>query len=114
MAYTSNDKIRSGGIWSFLQNGGNQIIGFLLGIVLARVLMPEDFGMVAMVMVFIGFAGFLQQFGFNAALIQNQDVDSRDYSTVFWFNALAGLVLFALFFVGSPVVGNIYDNPELN
>ncbi|MFW5983025.1 MAG: MOP flippase family protein [bacterium] len=114
MPYTSNDKIRSGGIWSFLQNGGNQIIGFLLGIVLARVLMPEDFGMVAMVMVFIGFAGFLQQFGFNAALIQNQDVDNRDYSTVFWFNAFAGLVLFAVFFVGSPLVGNIYDNPELN
>src|SRR6056297_973263 len=114
MAYTSNDKIRSGGIWSFLQNGGNQIIGFLLGIVLARLLMPEDFGMVAMVMVFIGFAGFLQQFGFNAALIQNQEVDSRDYATVFWFNTFAGLILFTLFFVGAPLVGNIYDNPELN
>ncbi len=114
MAYTPNDKIRSGGIWSFLQNGGNQIIGFLLGIVLARLLMPEDFGMMAMVMVFIGFAGFLQQFGFNQALIQNQEVDTKDYSTVFWFNTAAGIVLFALFFFGSEIVARIYDNATLD
>lgn len=114
MAYTSNDKIRSGGIWSFLQNGGNQIIGFFLGIILARVLSPEDFGMMAMVMVFIGFAGFLQQFGFNQALIQNQEVDTTDYSTVFWFNTVAGIVLFTLFFCGSEVVARIYDNATLN
>ncbi|MGD9991917.1 MAG: lipopolysaccharide biosynthesis protein [Salinivirgaceae bacterium] len=114
MAYTSNDKIRSGGIWSFVQNGGNQIIGFLLGIVLARLLMPEDFGMMAMVMVFIGFAGFLQQFGFNQALIQNQKVDTTDYSTVFWFNTGTGIILFGLFFFGSEVVARIYDNGTLD
>ncbi|MDD4149132.1 MAG: MOP flippase family protein [Bacteroidales bacterium] len=114
MNYTSNNKIRSGGIWSFLQNGGNHIIGFLLGIILARILSPEDFGMVAMVMVFIGFAGFLQQFGFNEALIQSQNVNTNDYSTVFWFNTFAGSILFVLFFWGSPLIGQIYDKPEFN
>ncbi len=114
MKYTENSKIRSGGIWSFLQNGGNHIIGFLFGIVLARILSPEDFGMVAMVMVFIGFAGFLQEFGFNAALIQNQQVDTKDYSTVFWFNTLVGIMLFFVFFFGSRVMGRIYGNADLS
>lgn len=113
MESNTNKKIRSGGIWSLFQNGGNQIIGFLLGIVLARVLIPEDFGKVAMIMVFIGFASFLQNFGFGEALIQLQKVNPIDYSTVFWFNVFTGVILFGLFFFGSSVIGIIYANNEL-
>ena len=77
------DKVISSLIWKFLEKSGTQGIQFILQIILARLLLPEDYGVVAIVTVFITIANVFVQSGFNTALIQKKTVDDTDYSSVF-------------------------------
>ena len=78
-----------GAFWSFSERFGQQGIQFFISVILARLLEPKDFGVLGMIMIFSALAQSVADSGFGMALIQKQDADPTDESTVFWFNLVA-------------------------
>ncbi len=103
----------SGISWLTFGQMTKHALQFVLGIILARLLTPHEFGLVGLVMVFIGFAGLFSELGFGAALIQRKEIDERHWSSVFWVNIAAGFALTGLFMAIAPLVGQFYDEPIL-
>lgn len=99
--------------WNMVGKFSNQGIGFVISIFLARLLVPEDFGMLAMVNVVIGLAAVLVDMGLGSALIQRQNVKEEHYGSVFYFNVAVGTTLFLLFFLSSGLVAQFYERPDL-
>lgn len=107
------EKMINGLIWNVLTNGINQILIIGTAIFLSRILAPEDFGLLGMVIVFTSFAGLFSELGFGAALIQQKNTSDETYTSVFWLNLGLG-ILFTLFFVGlAPVLSVFYEEPRL-
>lgn len=100
-------------IWKFLERSGTQIVQFVVSIVLARLLSPEDFGVIALVMIFIQIANIFIKSGFNSALIQKKNADSLDFSSVFWGSLIVTIILYALLFFISPFIADYYERPIL-
>lgn len=100
-------------LWSFIQRSGSLVIGFVANIVLARLLDPEDFGCIAIILVFTTFADIFIDSGLNGALIQKKNVTKKDVSTVFTFNLSISICLFVLFFFAAPAVGRFVGIPNL-
>lgn len=107
------NKTIKGVIWSFVSNGGRQISQFVFTAILARLLSPDDFGLLGMMTVFTQFAIIFCQLGLVPALIQKQDVEERHLSTAFWVNVLFGVVLTVIFILGAPLIAAFYDQPAL-
>ncbi|MBO6517692.1 MAG: lipopolysaccharide biosynthesis protein [Bacteroidia bacterium] len=99
--------------WTLGTNFTGLVINLVLGVWLARILGPDSYGLVGMVLVITGFAKLLQDFGFGEAIIQKQDLRQEDYSSVFWFNMLVSLVLSLATFLCAPLIASFYDRPEL-
>lgn len=99
--------------WDLLGNYGGQIIGFVISIFLARLLTPEDFGLVGMSMVFIAVLHVFRDFGLASALIQNKENNSLTYSSVFYINLLAGVILTLLLYFLAPLIGAFYENDSI-
>lgn len=102
-----------GFIWSFLQQFSTQLITFVVQVVLARILLPEEFGLIGMLTVFIGIGTALYEGGMTSSLIRASKADSRDYSTVFFFNLGISLFVYALFFFLAPYIALFYRQPIL-
>ena len=85
-----------------------QGVGFVVSIVLARLLAPEEFGLLAIITVFINLASVFLDFGFSTALIQKQDVREEHFSAVFYLNVVMGLLLAAIVFFLAPLIGRFY------
>lgn len=100
-------------IWSVLDRVWAQGIGFLIGIVLARLLTPEDYGLVGISMVFIAFSNVFIEAGFSNALIRKLDRTNTDYSTAFHFNAIMGVVMYFVLFFCAPLIADYFDDKEL-
>lgn len=114
MAETSlKAKTLSGMIWSFIQRFGTMIISFVSNIVLARLLTPDDYGTIGMLMIFIAVANTFVDGGFGSALIQKKDPTKEDYSTIFWWNMFLSIVLYGVLFLCAPAVARFYDLPLL-
>lgn len=97
-------------IWKFLERIGTQGVQFVVAIVLARLLSPTDFGLIALVTVFIAIANVFVQSGLNTALIQKKNADNIDFSTVFYASlGLAGIIYGILFF-GAPLIAKFYND----
>lgn len=107
------EKTLGGLFWKFAERFGAQGISFIISIVLARILMPEEYGVVAIVTVLISLCNVFVNSGFGTALIQKKDADDMDFSTVFFFGFGLALVLYSLLFLGAPVVAKIYNNEVL-
>ena len=99
--------------WKFMERCGTSGVQFVTSIVLARLLLPEDFGLIALVMVFITLANVFVQSGFGTALIQKKDADNLDFSSVFYASLLIVTGLYAILFFAAPLVASFYDHPEL-
>ncbi|MCD8266010.1 MAG: lipopolysaccharide biosynthesis protein [Prevotellaceae bacterium] len=99
--------------WTGFERLGTQAIQFIVGIVIARVLMPSDFGIIGMLTIFIAIAQTFLDSGFANALIQKKDRTEVDYSTVFYFNIAISLVLYGLFYVSAPFIASFYNMPQL-
>lgn len=99
--------------WSLGSKFVSQAISVVFGIVLARLLVPEDFGLLAMVIVLMGFAGLLADVGLGSALVQKKDITDRHYSSVFWINNAVGLILMLGLGLSSTFVAEFYGRPEL-
>ena len=85
--------------WGLIQKCTMQPVQFLYGIILARLISPEEMGILGLTAIFFAIAGQLQQCGFGAALIRKQDRTNEDICTVFWFNVAMSLVLSSALFV---------------
>ena len=113
MASDLKTKTLSGMIWSFVQRFGTMAISFVSNIVLARLLTPDDYGTIGMLMIFIAVANTFVDGGFGSALIQKKEPTKEDYSTIFWWNMLLSVVLYGLLFLGAPAVARFYNLPLL-
>lgn len=90
------------------------LIQFFGNVILARLLSPEDYGIVAMVAIFIAISSLFIESGFGGSLIYYKDVGEKDYSTVFWFNFLMGIIIYLLLFSTSGLIANFYNVPRLS
>ena len=107
------EKVFSNLLWKLAERYGAQIVQFVVSIVLARLLMPEIYGTIALVMVFITILQVFVDSGFGSALIQKKDSDDLDFSTVFYFNIIFCLILYVLIFFLAPVIASFYENADL-
>lgn len=96
-------------IWTSIQRFGGLAIGFISNIVLARLLCPEDFGIVGLIMVFIGIADVLIDGGLGNALIQKKELSQDDISTVFTTNLLISLLLFGVIYISAPYISSYVE-----
>lgn len=100
-------------LWKLAERVGAQLVSFIVQIVLARILMPEAFGTIAIVNVVISLCNVFITNGLGTSLIQKKDADDLDFSTVFIFNAILSVVLYAILFAVTPVIARLYHNIEL-
>ncbi len=100
-------------VWDLLGRFLTQGSSFILTIILARLLAPEEFGIVAMAMAFISISNVFIDFGFSSALIQNQNNSSLTYSSVFYFNVFAGLIITSVIFLLAPFIGQFYHDESI-
>ena len=106
-------QVTSGVFWSGAGRVAQQVIQFGLSVILARLLSPGDYGLMAMVMVFTGFAGMLADAGFNTALVQKKDMTAAHVHTVFWITFASGVLLLAITFFIAPAMAGFYHAPAL-
>jgi teichuronic acid exporter len=106
-------KTISGIIWSSVDNFTTQGIVFVVGIVLARLLEPKEFGLIGMITIFIAVSEAFIKSGFSEALIRKKDCTQIDYSTVFFFNLTAGIILFSILFILAPEISSFFKEPLL-
>lgn len=104
-----NKKIATGMIWRFMERGGIQIVQFVIQIVLARILSADDYGILAILMVFIAFSNTLINNGLGNAIIQRKDVTEEDYNTVFYVQLLIAIICMGILFVAAPWIENYYS-----
>ncbi|HBX52978.1 MAG: hypothetical protein A2275_13305 [Bacteroidetes bacterium RIFOXYA12_FULL_35_11] len=107
------EQISSGIKWNFIGQISRQGINFILSIFLARLLAPSEFGLIAMLSIFIGLAEAFIHSGLGAGLVHRNDVTEKDYATVFYFNITASAVFYLLLFFSAPFIANIYYEPSL-
>ena len=87
---------------------------FISSIILARLLSPEDYGIVAMIAIFISLSSILVDSGFGGALVYYKDVDKKDYSTVFWMNMALSISLYILMYINAETISEFYQTPILS
>lgn len=100
-------------LWRFAERCGAQGVSFIVSIVLARVLLPEDYGTIALVTVFIAILQVFVDSGLGNALIQKKNADELDFSTVFYFNMFTCTILYLLMFFMAPYIAAFYENNSL-
>ncbi|MCL6275548.1 lipopolysaccharide biosynthesis protein [Muricauda sp. 2012CJ35-5] len=99
--------------WSAIEQFSVDILHFVLGIVLARILAPEEYGVIGILLIFIAISDIFIDSGFGAALVQKQNRTEDDKSTVFWFSLLVSFFCYAVLFISAPFVAQFFDIPEL-
>lgn len=106
-------RAKKGFVWTFAQQFGNQIIGFTISLILARILLPEEFGLIGMIAIFVAVGNTLLNAGLTQSLIRSEDLDETDYSTVFYFNLASAIAVYILVFYTGPLIARFYDQPIL-
>ena len=99
--------------WKFCERFLNQGITFITSLILARLLTPEDYGTIALVMVFLNLASVFIHSGFSTALIQKKDADETDYSTIFYCSFACSLLIYGVLFLAAPLIADFYSTPSL-
>lgn len=100
--------ITSNLIWKFGERIAAQLVTFIVSIVLARLLSPDDYGIISIVTIFITLANVFVVSGFGNSLIQKKDADNRDFSSVFYFNIIFSMILYIILFITSPYISKLY------
>lgn len=104
---------KSGVLWSFLIQGGTQVINFAVTVLLARLLLPEEFGLIGMIAVFMAISRALLDGGFVSSLIRTKNADNIDYSTVFFVNLISSIILYGILFFTAPFIAAFYQKAIL-
>lgn len=95
-------------VWKFGERLSSQLVSFVVSIIIARILDPSDYGLVAMTMVFISLSNVLVDGGFSSALIQKKNADRLDFSTVFWFSVVFAMSIYAILYISAPYIASFY------
>lgn len=103
----------SGVFWTFAQQFSVQLINFGVQIILARLLLPDVFGLIAMLSIFIAIGQMLMDGGMTSSIIRTKRPDQQDYSTVFVTNLLMSCFIYILIFFSAPLIASFYDQPVL-
>jgi len=107
------EKTISGLLLITIDSFANQGIQFIVGIILARLISPREFGLLGMISIFIAISQTFINSGFSSALIRKKDCTQADYSTVFYYNMVMGAVLYLLLFICARAISNFFSEPEL-
>ncbi len=110
---SNNTNVFSGFIWRFFERCGAQLVTFGVSIVLARLLDPSVYGTIALVTIFITIMNVFINSGLGTALVQKKDADDTDFSSVFWFNVIMCISLYALIFFSAPLIATFYNDATL-
>lgn len=108
-----NTKVISSLIWKFLERLGTQGVQFIVSIILARLLLPDDYGMVTMILVFTSIANVFIQTGFSVSLVQKKDADELDFSSVFYASIILAIICYTILFIAAPYISKFYNMPEM-
>ena len=100
-------------IWKFLERIGTQGVQFIVSIILARLLLPSDYGIVSMILVFTAIANVFIQTGFSTSLIQKKDSDELDFSSVFYISLLIASICYVILFFAAPIIASFYNMPAI-
>lgn len=103
------DKTISGVIWSGLGTLGSSVVGFIIMILLARYLTPEDFGVIEIIIAIVAISEVLVDCGFSQAIIREKSLSDKDLSTVFYLNVLIAIILYSIFFFVAPILTSFYE-----
>ncbi len=106
-------KVFTGLIWTYGERITAQLISLLVSVILARLLLPKEYGVVTLVLVFISIANVFVSEGFGNSLIQKKDADHLDFSSMFWFSILISVVLYFIIYFASPFIVSYYEMPLL-
>ncbi|MEI6139835.1 MAG: lipopolysaccharide biosynthesis protein [Mariniphaga sp.] len=113
----SNQSLKSkaakGMAWSAFGTFAVQGISFSIGIILARILMPSDYGLVGMLTLFFAISQLFVESGFSSALVQKINRTEEDYSTIFYFNLFVSVIFYSILFFIAPLIASFYNTPEL-
>lgn len=113
MAESVRKQLTHGVMWNFIEKILMQGVQFVIGIILARLLMPSDFGLIGMLAIFIAVSDVIIDGGFAKALIQKKDCQDIDYSTAFVTNIVLSLAIYAILFFTAPLIARFYHEPIL-
>ena len=113
MAKTLKEKTIWALVWNVLDKVGQQLILFFVGILVARILSTEDYALVGMLAIFTALANIVIESGFSTALIRKKDATEVDYSSVFYFNTGASIILYLFLFFFAPLIALFYNQPSL-
>lgn len=103
-----------GVLWSAVERFSVQGIQFVLSIIIARLVAPSEYGLIAMLGIFLAIAQTFIESGFSNALIQKKDRTEIDFSTVFYFNIVVSLVVYLILFLSAPYIALFYKEPLLD
>lgn len=110
---TERNSVLGGLAWKMGERLLSQGVSFVVSVILARLLLPEDYGTIALVQVFINLSAVFLNSGFATALIQKKDADDTDFSTIFYCSQLCAMALYVILFFCAPLVAAFYDKPIL-
>ena len=113
MTLNIRKKMISGLLWSVVERFGQQVIQFVITIIIARILTPADYGLIGMIAIFMGISYSFIDSGFEQALIQRQNTTKKDESTIFYFNIILGFIFFIIIYIVSPLIAAFYKQPLL-
>ena len=111
--HSLKDKTVKGVGWSAIDNVARYAVSFIVGIVLARLLTPDDYGLIGIIAIFTTICNALVDGGFGDALIRKKDVTDEDYNTAFISNLVISCVLYCVIFVSSPFIAQFFEREEL-
>ena len=113
MSSAKTTTVVKGVIWSFAEKVSAQLVSFLVSVVLARILSPDDYGLVSMILVFITISDVFVNSGFTSALVQRKNASTLDFSTVYYSSQVLSVLIYLIIFISPPLIASFYSRPEL-
>ena len=113
MEESLKERTATGLFWGAMNSTTTQVLNLAMGIVLARLLSPEDYGLVGVLTIFSAVAGMLQSSGLGTGLINLKQPTANDYNAVFWFNVIVSAILYGILFVSAPLIADFFHQPRL-
>ncbi len=114
MSESLGHKATAGAIWATIDRFGVMVLQFVVNLILARLLLPEDFGTIGMLAIFIAVSQVLIDGGFGSALIQKKEPTQTDFSTVFFWNLAFSVILYLILFLLAPLIADYFTMPILS
>lgn len=106
-------KIAGGMKWAGIESFTNKFLSMIIGIIIARQLMPADYGLIGMLAIFLAISNTFLNSGISSALVQRKNVNQEDYSTGFYINVIMGIILYTIFYFAAPFIADYYNQPQL-